>query len=925
MDPSLAMETFLSLAGAGKLKDQQQIALKLHKAFPDETLYLNWALLPMILQTPNRCNGHTGTRSPISVSIAHRCLQTLLDQCLKLKTESPNNPHPPELEDPNNFWMVLKVLEMVGQSRPEDDHSKIVGIGKLKYSESLFEPLSTADQSKSASASAALSEASTIDQLANLSVQPGPSHTIESSRPELPEYISLAREDYFKIFDSRLGQIMRTKYLNLELMWRERAVEWANPTGLKELISRMKKRLESDDRNWSTMTTLNQAASSLIGLEEKAGVHEYNLVDQLYLELNAQQKLQICSERGYALARVDLRCRVRDPLLSELKDNFHPLSENLDQVVCSYYSQFGGKTCCFDDLAPYLKLLTTEDANKLGAALDRANETENHQCAAAAGQLEAFLCKQINLEKIRRSLNLTPQDQYAAEATRLMKNYLKYLPLGDDLPATTLQPADGMAILAAQALIEDWDGPNGSVANLYAATYILEECLSNSAQQYQARSLLIRLHRLLGNSPRNFHLFVGFGIKHIQYDTLSHLGLDRSSIFFGHNSLPSNEEDVESQPLRVLDLIEYPASFYEYIESDTSTWINNCYMSGNYIKVEDLSFFRHQINVSLQRKVMRMERIRLLLFERTRLSLSMSKKNETTRARLESDDPVQIWDGDEVEMNLFEVLQDCQSAVDNRDFTVIPDCRSWSASGTCHKTSLGPMIGKRWLWTLSTTYARIVTPQLKFLDHPLLSQPDFFSECSPFEVDLYQYSRTLSTMLQTTQPNLLDSQSQSLVDFFQRRNDQVEALVKPDANHSCSGRPVPPSQPLAVIHSVYEGLCLFEFAYEQYICGSSSPFKGNKIAKTLRATKTKIIAQVKTLDVLIQKLLDEMKGQLRGDHGKLTGTKCLFASPQILFPGQEEATKGFVSAAKWLEQLLKIHMEQRDTLAGWHSLIKMFL
>jgi len=357
---------------------------------------------------------------------------------------------------------------------------------------------------------------------------------------------------------------MRFKYLNLELMWRQRAVEWANPTGLKELIDRMSKRLESDDHNWSTMITLNQAASNLLRAEESA-VNEYNLIDHLYLQLNQKQQTQKSCERGYALARVDLRCRVRDPALSELKDNFHPLAANLDQVVFSYFDQFGDKTCCFDDLATYLKLLTPAEANQLEVALDSANRSETDELC------ETFLRKQINLEKIRRSIALVPGDKQVAEAARLMRSYSKYIPLGNNLPTTTLQPADDMAILAAQALIENWQGPHGSVANLYAATHILEGCLTKSAQQYHARSLLIRLHRLLGNLPRNVALFYKFGIKHIQYDTLSHLGLDRCSIFFSHNSLPhAVEEEGQIQALRVLDLIEYPAEFYEYIESDVS-------------------------------------------------------------------------------------------------------------------------------------------------------------------------------------------------------------------------------------------------------------------------------------------------------------------------------------------------------------------
>lgn len=94
-------------------------------------------------------------------------------------------------------------------------------------------------------------------------------------------------------------------------------------------------------------------------------------------------------------------------------------------------------------------------------------------------------------------------------------------------------------------------------------------------------------------------------------------------------------------------------------------------MSGNYIKVEDLSFFKHQINVSLQRKVLRIERIRLLLFEKIRLSLSNSKKIGSLRVRSDSDDESSSWDRDEVEMNLLEVLQDCQSTIGMR-LTRIP-------------------------------------------------------------------------------------------------------------------------------------------------------------------------------------------------------------------------------------------------------------
>jgi hypothetical protein len=70
------------------------------------------------------------------------------------------------------------------------------------------------------------------------------------------------------------------------------------------------------------MTTLNQASSNMLRINELA-IDQYNLIDNLYLKLNTKQLLQRSSERGNALARVLLRCRVRDPSLSEISLQVH--------------------------------------------------------------------------------------------------------------------------------------------------------------------------------------------------------------------------------------------------------------------------------------------------------------------------------------------------------------------------------------------------------------------------------------------------------------------------------------------------------------------------------------------------------------------------------------------------------------------------
>jgi hypothetical protein len=62
----------------------------------------------------------------------------------------------------------------------------------------------------------------------------------------------------------------------------------------------------------------------------------------------------------------------------------------------------------------------------------------------------------------------------------------------------------------------------------------------------------------------------------------------------------------------------------------------------------------------------------------------------------------------------------------------------------------------------------------------------------------------------------------------------------------------------------------------------------NQQVKTLKATKTKILSKLKTLDALIQTLLDEMDRRLEVDNKNASETVCVFASPQLPFPWREE-------------------------------------
>lgn len=88
-------------------------------------------------------------------------------------------------------------------------------------------------------------------------------------------------------------------------------------------------------------------------------------------------------------------------------------------------------------------------------------------------------------------------DQESSRVVNLVRSYFEALPFGRDLPKLELQPADDLAILAAQVYVNMFSLDN-AVAHLYKAIVLLEYALKKSPQSYQIRLELIRIYRLLG-------------------------------------------------------------------------------------------------------------------------------------------------------------------------------------------------------------------------------------------------------------------------------------------------------------------------------------------------------------------------------------------------------------------------------------------
>jgi N-terminal acetyltransferase B complex non-catalytic subunit len=88
-------------------------------------------------------------------------------------------------------------------------------------------------------------------------------------------------------------------------------------------------------------------------------------------------------------------------------------------------------------------------------------------------------------------------DKEGTRAADLVREYFEALPLGNGLPKLELQPADDLAILAAQAYVNMFS-LDDAVAHLHNAVVILEYASRKSPQSYQIHLGLVRVYRLLG-------------------------------------------------------------------------------------------------------------------------------------------------------------------------------------------------------------------------------------------------------------------------------------------------------------------------------------------------------------------------------------------------------------------------------------------
>ncbi|KAG8217714.1 N-acetyltransferase B complex non catalytic subunit-domain-containing protein [Butyriboletus roseoflavus] len=407
------------------------------------------------------------------------------------------------------------------------------------------------------------------------------------------------------LLESEVGKTICSTSLACDQTRRE---IWRGRGLFREEGERAQQKISNGDRNWLEFLSVLDSTFAPVSSQREGEITEESKNQCLENVSKARAFLAEVAEkdgtknRAAPLALLELDHRASKSGLSD------------DSVVVgmmeNYFTEFGDKPCCFEDLISFLDLETT--------SLDRWKAFFAHHQPSFASV--ADLQRLINVRKLERYMLLDSEITVESETARglkYLKEYLEGLALGRDLPITELQPADDLVLLAANALVMVWVLDHSQEA-LYQAATILEYGLIKSRMSFQMRIMLVRIYRILGASSLALEHYRQMNIKQVQNDTLSHLILTRTLSF----SLAATGD------------LTYPSE---------------CLESKKYTQIPDFIDFEDRLENSLQRDVVKLEHVRMRL----------------THEPLNTD----IIDMELIELKfMFD-----RAHHDNRDFVIIPN------------------------------------------------------------------------------------------------------------------------------------------------------------------------------------------------------------------------------------------------------------
>lgn len=218
----------------------------------------------------------------------------------------------------------------------------------------------------------------------------------------------------------------------------------------------------------------------------------------------------------------------------------------LSALVIAYFKQFSLRPSCWRDLRLYLAALI--DTEHVMPCLDKCraycNEVKSGLSGVSADDTSAlpshidWLTRQLNLTALElvvqfNSAHHSPQ-QVIYSPTALWELWQQAVKLPIKVAPAERHPGDD-AVTYLAWLVAFAGSHRDDTNTLRTALTLLKRALAVSPHNFEFKYLAVMLYAALGALPAAFTLFKELEIKHMQYDTLSHLVFDRLMDFAAYN------------------------------------------------------------------------------------------------------------------------------------------------------------------------------------------------------------------------------------------------------------------------------------------------------------------------------------------------------------------------------------------------------
>ncbi|KAI5833927.1 hypothetical protein K523DRAFT_369462 [Schizophyllum commune Tattone D] len=340
---------------------------------------------------------------------------------------------------------------------------------------------------------------------------------------------------------------------------------------------------EKGDRNWFEFVSL---LDGTFAEPESEDAQERVTKTRQFLESIKEKDGK--ADRSAHLAALELEKRAREHKLS---------SDSLLPQLKAYFEAFGTKAVCYEDLKPYVTVLTPEEATEWQAFLQPITESFTN-----GNELQ----RTINAHKLLRHTSTPTVDSELASVQTFTKQYREGLQFGDHLPTTELQPADDLAILAGQTFVSLWT-MTGEQKYLYSAAAFLEYALTKSNQAFEMRLMLVRIYRMLAAPALALEQYRAMGAKNVQQDTLSHFILSRASLF---SLAPVGDITMMAECMESMQI-------YLSNANETSEFITRAFNAEKYSQIPEFIAFEERLETSVQKDLVKMEHLRMRLTHET--------------------------------------------------------------------------------------------------------------------------------------------------------------------------------------------------------------------------------------------------------------------------------------------------------------------